>query len=140
MAYCLGYLSSAAPSFTPTMLPGIVASASANNAANDVTGMLCFFDNSFLQFLEGDEDDVRQTFQRIRKDSRHQGVIEVFGQSIAARAFASWSMALLTPEQLSTDQRRLCHDLRTLTLSGETTTPHIRELSSFLSAFQLWIR
>lgn len=140
MAYCLVYLSSAAPAFRPSMLPSIVDRASVNNAANGVTGMLCYFDNSFLQFLEGDEDDVRQTFQRIRKDSRHQGVIEVFGQPISERAFSNWSMALTMPEQLSPDQRRLCHDLRTLTLGGEATTPHIRELSSFLGAFQLWIR
>jgi hypothetical protein len=62
-----------------------------------ITGVLLFVEGAFLQILEGEKDDVLGLMERIQRDPRHRGVKVFYEQEVDERAFASWSMAYLSP-------------------------------------------
>ncbi|WP_417667048.1 BLUF domain-containing protein [Roseibium sp.] len=57
----------------------ILESARRRNSASKVTGCLLFTHDYFFQVLEGNEDAVLSTFERIKHDPRHRS-IEVLSQ------------------------------------------------------------
>jgi EAL domain-containing protein (putative c-di-GMP-specific phosphodiesterase class I) len=73
-----------------------------NNASIDVTGMLLYADNSFMQILEGDEEQVMRLYEKLERDKRHQEIVIIAKESIAKRSFGEWSMgyADITPEEV----------------------------------------
>lgn len=64
-----------------------------NNAKMNITGMLIYFDGTFVQFLEGPEKNIHQLFEVISIDKRHQDVIILLEGTTNKREFADWSMA-----------------------------------------------
>lgn len=86
-----------------TVVGDILASCAKNNPANGITGMLLYYDGSFMQVLEGEEADVDRTYARIAKDSRHTYLVLMARESISARHFAYWSMGYrqLAPEDVA---------------------------------------
>jgi hypothetical protein len=73
-------------------LADILAASARNNAAADVTGMLLYADQQFLQVLEGPAPAVLRTYHRVHLDPRHTHMIELFHDSIGQREFGNWSM------------------------------------------------
>lgn len=88
----LSYVSIAAPGLGDEDLEQIVESATRKNAENDITGMLLFAEGRFMQLLEGEEQAVLQTFERVSLDPRHYDVQITERSPIAARSFGNWSM------------------------------------------------
>lgn len=134
----IAYFSSAAGPSDPAALSAILDQARRNNAANGVTGMLCHYDGSFLQFLEGAPAAVAETFERICRDSRHHQVLKVLEQPISARAFADWTMAVVKPGDVSPEHQAFCKGLRSVSLTA-TSDPGGR-MSALLQAFTSWMR
>lgn len=73
----------------------ILATARRRNAAVSVTGAMLFNEDWFVQLLEGAEDAVRETFERIAADPRHDEVETLFEGSTEDRRFPEWSMAFV---------------------------------------------
>ncbi|MFI5937673.1 BLUF domain-containing protein [Actinoplanes sp. NPDC051494] len=69
--------------------------ACANNARNDLTGVLLFDRHTFLQCLEGDREQVTRTFCTIGEDPRHTHVALVSVRDIEQPSFPDWSMGLV---------------------------------------------
>lgn len=135
---CIAYLSSAPAPPTNVDLEAILASSQRNNAAHGVTGMLCHYDGSYLQFLEGEAEDVDAVFGVIAKDPRHQGVIRLYRREVAERLFGEWSMALVRPNAVSPELRPFCQGLREV---ESTATPaHAELIAPFVDSFRTWIR
>lgn len=63
------------------------------NKKLDITGMLVYFDNKFLQLLEGNEEDVEAVYQSIHKDKRHKDVTVLKKGSAEKRLFPGWTMS-----------------------------------------------
>lgn len=78
-------------------LDAIVHSASERNAACSITGMLWADAQQFVQALEGDDDAVGETMQRIRHDRRHADIEVVCDRAVQSRLFGTWAMAV--PDQ-----------------------------------------
>jgi hypothetical protein len=97
MPYRLVYSSEAAPGLAPAELEGMLAESRVRNKAHGISGVLVFVDGAFLQVLEGEKDDVLELMARIDRDPRHRGVKVFYEQDVEERAFASWSMAYLSP-------------------------------------------
>lgn len=135
---CLAYLSSAQGVPDPGDLERILTASRRNNAARGVTGMLCHYDGSFLQFLEGEADQVEATFRTILADDRHAGVLEVFRGPIEERMFPDWTMALAKPGDVGPEHRAFCHSLRQLELA--VGPQHRGDLAPFLESFRAWLR
>lgn len=77
------------------MVENILATARERNAAVGVTGALLFTEGHFVQALEGERDQVRATFERIRGDPRHSDVGILSSQISERRRFKEWSMAFV---------------------------------------------
>ena len=71
----------------------ILATARHKNAENHVTGALMFNAGCFAQVLEGEQEAVQNTFERIQYDRRHSEVVMLSIEPITQREFSNWSMA-----------------------------------------------
>ncbi len=72
----------------------ILASSRRNNALVEVTGALMFNASFFAQVLEGPQQAVEATFERIQQDPRH-GDVSLLSFAPNPRAFGAWSMAFV---------------------------------------------
>ena len=66
--------------------------ARAKNAFNEITGILLYCDGIFVQLLEGKEGKVRETFERISKDTRHTDIHNIVSAKSEKRYFPDWLM------------------------------------------------
>ncbi len=78
-----------------SQLASIFTSARRHNRGHEITGALMVSDGVFVQALEGAESEVRQLFEVIRADSRHDRV-KLVQQTVAPRTFGRWAMAEVT--------------------------------------------
>ena len=86
------------PVVDPKTLASILFVAQRRNVADELTGALAYGDGHFIQVLEGPEDVVIATMDRICADRRHRG-LEIIGPTpITHRMFPDWCMALLSVE------------------------------------------
>jgi hypothetical protein len=65
--------------------------AKANNQVHNVTGVLIYKNQNFLQVLEGEETIVDATFNRIKSDSRHKNIFKVINTNIDERIFEDYN-------------------------------------------------
>lgn len=70
----------------------ILTTARANNADQNICGMLCYESNWFLQALEGDRETVNELFLEIADDARHDDVVIISYEYIDRCVFPSWHM------------------------------------------------
>lgn len=80
--------------FNGPSLAGILLDARRCNTRDGITGALICRDDLFLQMLEGPEDKVEATLQRITKDDRHLEVRPMSRRMIPdhGRLFPNWAM------------------------------------------------
>jgi hypothetical protein len=78
--------------FDAPTLNGILSDARRLNPENDVTGALICRADMYLQMLEGPEEAVEATYQRITRDDRHLEVQRLVSKPIDQRLFANWAM------------------------------------------------
>ena len=90
--YQLVYTSARNAKCDENEITSIVAACQRNNPGKDITGVLLYSDNRFLQYLEGDVNEIRKLFELIQKDPRHSGVMERAFGPITERRFPSWHM------------------------------------------------
>jgi len=63
------------------------------NNSGIITGALLYSRTRFIQYLEGDYNDVKVTFDRINQDDRHSDVRLLVFSPIEGRKFPGWAMA-----------------------------------------------
>lgn len=81
----------------------ILMASRRNNAKSEIVGGLYYGDDRFFQYLEGEEEAVRQLYDRIARDDRHHNVVTLLEEPIEARTFTNWSMKYVP---LSSDVNR----------------------------------
>lgn len=91
--YRLVYTSSRKPNCTDEEIEKILNSCKRNNPSKDLTGVLLHSEKRFLQYLEGDKDELQRLYELIQKDDRHGGVNKRDFTEIEERMFPSWSMS-----------------------------------------------
>jgi len=90
--YQLVYVSSATKPFSSNELRELLAVAEAANAIAGITGALLYSEGNFIQVLEGPEEAVKETYERICGDPRHRGILKLLGRPIEERSFPGWAM------------------------------------------------
>jgi hypothetical protein len=90
--YYIIYLSAGINWFNETELKEILEISNINNSRNNVTGLLLYDQGNFIQLLEGEENDVQQTFKKISADRRHKGITPIVSGNIEQRSFPEWAM------------------------------------------------
>lgn len=100
--YRLIYTSRATRVLTPDELIGILLHAVALNGAEDVTGLLMYSRNSFLQILEGDQAAVERRMERIRGSSQHTDIHTLEATEVdEPRLFPDWAMDWWAPDYIN---------------------------------------
>lgn len=89
----LVYTSSASASFRETALAHLLEESRELNGARDITGMLLYRGECFIQVLEGPAAVVRALAARISQDVRHRDMRVLLEEPIEGRRFAEWTMA-----------------------------------------------
>jgi hypothetical protein len=79
-------------------LGAIFSIARSSNAKKDVTGALLTHEDWFVQTLEGDEGTVRDLYEHIYKDRRHEKVSVIFAEEVPDRVFSRWAMARVSAD------------------------------------------
>jgi len=87
------YLSTAVRQLPDADLQELLTQARSFNADNQITGVLLYHKQNFVQVIEGDEAVVRPLYERIRQDTRHTGVMKLADKELMHRNFGEWSMA-----------------------------------------------
>ena len=78
--------------FDDARLASILMEARRCNARDNITGALIAREDLYLQMLEGPEEAVDATFNRIKKDDRHLEVTLLLRRPANTRLFPDWSM------------------------------------------------
>lgn len=86
------YISSATKPMTEDDLLNILKVARSNNAKKGITGMLLYIGESFIQVLEGEENEIDNLYKIIKKDPRHANCTILEKTPITERKFPDWSM------------------------------------------------
>lgn len=107
------YISTSRTPILPADIERILRVSRVNNAAAGVTGLLVVGGRRFLQALEGPDDAVRETYERIRVDPRHFAAVVLADQAITGRAFPGWNMGC-QPGAPLTGQGRVADDVAAL--------------------------
>ena len=97
MVFQLVYSSSATQEFWPDDIFALVEKSRSKNAPRGLTGMLLFHEGRFLQLLEGPEEAVRECFQMVQRDPRHETVAILHTGFSEARDFPEWTMGFEQP-------------------------------------------
>ena len=87
--------------FTELELTDLLSPARERNQALGVSGMLLFHEGSFIQALEGDEEQVEKIYNKIGKDTRHTETRVLFRGDVDHRDFEGWSMGFYRSKQSS---------------------------------------
>lgn len=92
MVFSLIYSSTTDHDWTQDELLGLLRRSRDWNVEHGITGLLLYRDCAFMQFLEGEEYEVRTLFSRISRDRRHQDVDLMWTNETEHRRFADWLM------------------------------------------------
>jgi Sensors of blue-light using FAD len=87
------YVSKASMEFGTADLLKLLIDSRNYNKDNDITGILIFENDKFLQVIEGSGDTTENLFQRIVKDGRHHDVNLIASKEVARHEFPKWTMA-----------------------------------------------
>src|ERR1700744_1435256 len=90
--FYLLYLSAATRWFNGEELEALLAVSQRNNRREQLTGVLLYGQNNFIQLLEGPETHVQRIFEHIKKDQRHSDVTVIASGYIRERCFPDWFM------------------------------------------------
>lgn len=92
----LVYTSTASAPFRETALAHLLDQARSLNGARDVTGMLLYRGERFIQVLEGPAHVVRRLARTIGQDARHRDMRILMDEPIEERQFDDWTMGYRT--------------------------------------------
>ena len=71
MPYSIIYQSKAQENLSITEIDSMLLKAKRFNKANDITGCIMYFNDQFIQILEGEKSVITALYTIIEKDSRH---------------------------------------------------------------------
>lgn len=89
------YLSEAQIPFSSEDVEELYHGALNHNKEFNISGFLCFKDNFFLQYIEGEEAYIDKLFFKIRQDPRHQVLIFLEDNQLNDYRFNKWKMHLV---------------------------------------------
>jgi hypothetical protein len=121
--YQLIYLSTGNHPFSLTDIEQLCFASQQRNKMKSITGVLVYSSPHFLQYIEGDEGDINELFQKISGDKRHTNIRIIKRSTTEFRNFGQWDMKCFF---ISKDAQELLASIVKLVDSNESV-----ELSLF---------
>ncbi|MDC0135722.1 BLUF domain-containing protein [Sulfitobacter sp.] len=75
-----------------SLLSGILLDARKHNKRDGITGALICRHDIYMQMLEGPQDKVDSTIERISRDDRHVNMQVLLSEQSDTRLFGDWAM------------------------------------------------
>ena len=94
------YVSAGLKNFTPKEMEDLAEIAYSNNLMLNLSGYLFYVKNTFIQYLEGPEENLNELFSRICSDDRHTVIRWISDEKLETRRFPDWSMRYLGENEL----------------------------------------
>jgi hypothetical protein len=94
------YASSASKKNTPEILQSIYNNSKSSNNEYNISGVLCYSTDYFLQCIEGPIESVNSLYKNILFDKRHTDVTLIEYVDIDVRNFEKWNMAYINFDSL----------------------------------------
>ena len=85
------YISDSRINNSLTDFNNLTLTAKSNNAKNNITGILVYKNNNFLQVFEGQSNTVDDIFSKIRVDDRHSNIFKIIDTTIDERIFEEYN-------------------------------------------------
>lgn len=126
------YISTACRPMTRSDLDNLLHVSRANNAKNELTGVLSYCSEQFIQVLEGPQSKVEKTLHEIIGDDRHTHLTVMYDEIVDERSFDNWAMARFDLDE--DDLKRTGVIDRVIPKRG---TANHQVVSSLFSIFQL---
>ncbi len=131
------YISAAKSFISRREINNILASAKQYNPEHDITGILLYHDDFFLQMLEGPNLALEKLFSRIKADPRHTCLYEPLRGSIPKRFFPKWSMGFSQFDQVSEKSRINTFSNLLEKLAEEQNPYETEDRLDFLRSFEI---
>jgi hypothetical protein len=127
------YCSRAAPGVTDADVQAIIATSRRWNPARGVTGLLVYGGDIFFQWLEGPKESIVELMHSIRKDKRHNTLVELaVNEEVRERMFPTWDMELVQPDDIREVLQDALRDAK-----AAVNTKALRELLQRVEAEEL---
>ncbi|MBT8276229.1 MAG: BLUF domain-containing protein [Bacteroidia bacterium] len=89
--YTICYVSSARVNITEDELTDLFGITEKNNIGKNITGILLYESGKFLQVLEGEETVLKNLYEKIEADSRHNNIFVILNQKCKRRIFEKYA-------------------------------------------------
>jgi len=86
------YTSQASEPFSKRGLLDMLHESRAFNSIDNISGVLMHRKGTFIQVIEGAQDNVDDLYTRILRDSRHKEVKIILDSTVDSRLFSNWAM------------------------------------------------
>jgi len=73
-------------------LHDICTTAKSFNILHNITGVLFYHNQKFLQLIEGDKADLDLLMVKISADTRHTNITTIVNKEVGSRGFEKWNM------------------------------------------------
>jgi hypothetical protein len=100
MLHQLIYRSRATSPATEEEISTILAQSEKNNGPLGISGCLIYYNERYIQFLEGKEDNLEKLYDRIKTDKRHYNVTTLGRFKAEERVFSNWKMAFIQKDKV----------------------------------------
>lgn len=100
MLYEIIYCSMASANITENDIKDILETSRKYNELHEITGCLLFYDNQFLQLLEGPRENLEILEHKIQADPRHYNMDVMERGYIKRRMYPNWTMAFNDDEYM----------------------------------------
>jgi hypothetical protein len=104
------------------VLGEIFSTARSNNKGKQITGALLVSGEWFAQVLEGEEKSIKELYDRIEQDPRHDQIQLLEMRPTGDRVFSRWAMARVSDDG-ETDIPLIAHRDGISPAAGHKTTP-----------------
>lgn len=92
MLYRLIYCSQTSAPMSPQDVQLLLDKARRSNRLHDISGMLVFDSQYFLQAIEGNRQALSNLYGNLVRDKRHQRLLLLGFEPIERRSFSDWTM------------------------------------------------
>ena len=114
-------------------ISSMLYAAREDNAEHKITGLLIYSNEHFLHVIEGEKDAVKQCYEVVERDRRHQNLNILMEKEINERQFTGWNLGFkhIPDEELDN------HPLLASFLKGESGAPFTEACYDYLVSFRL---
>jgi hypothetical protein len=136
--YQLTYISKESTAMVAKDLDKILVESRTTNTIKNITGCLVYYNQEFIQILEGEKNDVQELYEKIKVDNRHQSVKTLWEGKVSKRYFSDWNMAFYHPSILNNtnkEEKGFLTNMKLLTQFSTTSTSPLLMFWSTVRSF-----